>query len=295
MTSLPYPARMELARTPTPVHPLVRTSEALGVDLWVKRDDLTGAPLSGNKIRKLEFLMTDALTEAADVVITCGGAQSNHARATAVAAARCGIECHLLLRGTPPADGVPLTGNLLLDRIAGATITWVTPQEYANREALLARLVQRYAADDRRAYAIPEGGSDAMGAWGYARMVEELNDADEHFDCLIHAVGSGGTSAGLAAGRRLIGLDTRMVGIPVCDDAAFFRRRVDAIGAAMAERFQLPSLGDPPLSQELELLDGFVGRGYGLTRPEELADLIIHVSRWAAVIYSQYHLHFPSA
>jgi len=169
---------------------------------------------------------------------------------------------------------MPLVGNLLLDRIAGATITWVTPEEYADRDALMGRLVERYAADDRRAYAIPEGGSDAMGAWGYARMAEELNNADEHFDTLIHAVGSGGTSAGLAAGKRLLHMDTRMVGFPVCDDAAFFRGKVDAIGAAMAARWQLSELGDPALSQELELLDGFVGRGYGLTRPEELSDLI---------------------
>ena len=133
------PPRIDLARLPTPVQPLRRLGKELGVELYVKRDDLTGAALSGNKIRKLEFVMADALSLNADTVITCGGAQSNHCRATALAAATLGLGCRLLLRTPEPANPPPPEGNILLDRLAGAAIVWITPAEYKNRDVLMQR------------------------------------------------------------------------------------------------------------------------------------------------------------
>ena len=239
------------------------------MDLWVKRDDLTESAAGGNKIRKLEFLFADALAQGADTVITCGGAQSNHARATALLAARLGLRAHLVLRGAEPAAGAVPEGNLLLDRLAGAEVTWVTPEEYAERDALFADLTRSMRAQGRHPYAIVEGGSDEVGAWGYVRCAEEL--AAHGFDTVLHAVGSGGTSAGLVVGRRLAGLGARVVGVNVCDDAAFFQAKVAGIAGALADRFALDAARVAP--EEVEILDGFVGRGYALSRPEELASI----------------------
>jgi D-cysteine desulfhydrase len=129
-SKIAYPARIDLARLPTPVRLLKRFSERLGIELYVKRDDLTGMALSGNKVRKLEFALADALAQNADVVLTCGGAQSNHSRATAVAAAMLGLRCHLLLRTPDPSNPPGAEGNILLDRMAGAEIVWITREEY---------------------------------------------------------------------------------------------------------------------------------------------------------------------
>src|SRR5690606_28785035 len=139
----PYPARVSLARLPTPLMHLPRTSEILGVELHVKRDDLTGVELTGNKVRKLEFLLAEAQARGADTVITCGGAQSNHCRATAFAGARLGLRVVLILRAADPAHPPAVAGNLLLDRLAGAEIVWVTPDEYAHRHEIFEREAAR--------------------------------------------------------------------------------------------------------------------------------------------------------
>src|SRR5574341_394901 len=131
------PERVRLARLPTPVDPLPRLGERLGVELWCKRDDLTGAELSGNKVRKLEFLLHDALAIKARTVITCGGEQSNHARATALACARLGLRAILLLRTADPSRPPALEGNLVLDRLAGAEIRWITPEDYGRGDDLM--------------------------------------------------------------------------------------------------------------------------------------------------------------
>ena len=154
--SLSFPSQVNLAKLPTPVQPLRRLSEKYGVELYVKRDDLTGIALSGNKIRKLEFVLADALAQKADTVITCGGAQSNHCRATAIAAAMLGIKCRLLLRVPDPSNPPPPEGNVLLDRMAGAEIVWITPDEYKKRDELMAREAVSLRATGNIAYTIPE-------------------------------------------------------------------------------------------------------------------------------------------
>ena len=265
---IPYPPRLPLARVPTPLEPLRRASAALGVEILVKRDDLTGSVESGNKIRKLEVLCADAVARGADTLITCGGAQSNHARATALAAARLGMKARLFLRVPDPAAPPPVEANILLDRLAGAEITWISREQYRDRAAIMAAA----AAELRRPYVIPEGGSNALGAWGYVRAVEELaSDLAGRSATLVYAAGSGGTGAGLVAGVKLLGLDLRVVGVNVCDDRAYF---VAAIGAIVEELRRTWGLDFAfERERDVEILDGYVGRGYAESRPEELRDL----------------------
>src|SRR5210317_782205 len=223
--SLSFPPQINLAKLPTPVQPLRRLSEKYGVELYVKRDDQSGIALSGNKIRKLEFVLADALAQKADTMITCGDAQSNHCRATAIAAAMLGLNCRLLLRTPDPANPPPLEGNILLDRMAGADIVWVTPDEYKQRDELMAREAASLQASGRKAYTIPEGASNALGALGYIRAMEELvNDITNTLGggnrpcTIINAAGSGGTSAGLILGAKIFDVNARIAAVNVCDD-----------------------------------------------------------------------------
>lgn len=278
----PFPARIELGRTPTPLEPLKRIGERWGVELWVKRDDLTGAELSGNKVRKLEFLLADARARGADTVITCGGEQSNHCRATALAAARLGMRSRLLLRTADPASPPRAEANILLDRLAGAELVWITPDEYRRRGELLAREAARVEAAGGRPYVIPEGGSNALGAWGYIRAAEELaRDLEGRSATIVYAVGSGGTGAGLILGCKLYGVRARVVGVNVCDDRDYFVRTIGAICEEAIELFGLPVAFDR--ARDIEILDGYVGLGYARSRPEELS-LLRDVARREGLI-----------
>ena len=270
MSALPYPPRVELARLETPVVPLTRLSARVGVELLCKRDDLTGAALSGNKIRKLEFVLADARDRGHEMVITCGGEQSNHARATALAAARLGLGCHLLLRTPDPGAPPRATGNILLDRLAGASIRWISPDDYPRRDAIMEQEATRLAAEQGvRAYPIPEGASNALGSWGYIRCVEELaSQLGRRPATLVFAVGSGGTAAGLIAGCRLLDLPYRLVGVCVTDDRPTFQRRIGAILDQMAADHGV-DVRTPP--GQIEIWQDHVGRGYALSRDEELA------------------------
>lgn len=247
------PPRVSLARLPTPLEPLDRLSDHWGGPrIWVKRDDLTGSLLTGNKVRKLEFCLGEAVALGARRVATCGGLQSNHCRATAVACAQLGIACTLFLR----CEGAPgaADGNHLLDVLVGAEVRFVTPEEYRKLEP------------PRDAYWIPEGASNEVGMWGFLAACEELRE--RKFDALVHAVGSGGTTAGLVAGKVIHDVETPLIGVCVCDDAAFFYGKIEAILRAAAMRWpKLASL--PPVRSMVELVDGFVGHGYAQNRPEE--------------------------
>jgi D-cysteine desulfhydrase len=276
--TIPYPARIPLAQTPTPLERLERLSARAGVELYCKRDDLTGAALSGNKVRKLEFLLAEARAQGAETVITCGGAQSNHCRATAIAAARLGLRSVLLLRVPDPSQPPPLEANILLDRLVGAEIRWVSREQYARRATLLPQI----AAEIGRAYVIPEGGSNATGAWGYVRAVEELaQQLPRGPMTIVYAAGSGGTGAGLILGCRLAGLrEARVVGVNVCDDRDYFVRVISEIAEEARVRFRLDTAVAP---SEIEIIDGYVGRGYALSRPEELT-LLIDVARTEGIV-----------
>ena len=284
---IPYPPRLDLANTPTPLKPVKRLGEKLGVELYIKRDDLTGAGLSGNKIRKLEFVLADALDCGADTVLTCGGAQSNHARATAIAAAMLGLRCRLILRTPDPSNPPPLEGNILLDRLVGSEIFWITPEEYKRRDEIFEREAAALLKSGQNPYIIPEGASNALGAWGYIRATEELanelanlTDGTDRPTTIINATGSGGTSAGLILGTHMLGMNAQVVSINVCDDRDYFVQVIGDICENAISNYQL----DLPFSRErdIEIIDGYVGRGYALSRPEELA-LLRDVARTEGV------------
>ena len=277
------PPRLALAHLPTPLQPMERIGRELGVDLWVKRDDYTGAELSGNKVRKLEYALAEARARGADTVLTCGGVQSNHCRATALAAARLGLGCTLLLRTSNPANPPPLEANSLLDRLAGARIVWVSPEEYRGRDAVFARESEALRQAGRRPFVIPEGASDALGAWGYIRAMAELAEDIARLDeeaakttTVIHAMGSGGTGAGLVLGKLLLKLDLRVVSVNVCDDRDYFLRVCGGICRDAIARYGLDVAFDA--ERDLEIVDGYVGAGYALSHPEGLK-LIAHVCR----------------
>jgi D-cysteine desulfhydrase len=262
------PPRLALAQAPTPLHAAPVLSRRLGVELLWKRDDLTGSWLSGNKIRKLEFLLAEAEAEGADTIITCGGEQSNHCRATALAARARGMASYLLLRTEDPARPPAPEANILLDRLAGAEIRWVSHAEYQRRAELFVEVAVALRARGRKPYVVPEGGSNALGALGYIRCVEELAaQVGPGPLTLVYAAGSGGTGAGLLLGARLHRLDWRIVGVNVCDDRDYFVRVIGEICEDAIARFGLP-VGVP--RDEIEIADGYVGRGYARSRPEEL-------------------------
>ena len=267
------PSRLNLARLPTPVVPLDRLSKAWGGPrLWVKRDDLTGVELSGNKIRKLQYAVQEALDGECDTLVTCGGLQSNHCRATAALGAQLGLRVVLMLRGQSPQH---LEGNYLLDCLFGAQIRLVTPEQYAQRSQALANIANELTENGRRPYVIDEGCSTPIGCWGYAEAVQEIAQAEQDlgvsFDAIAHPVGSGGTTAGLELGIRLHDLRRRVVAIAVSDDAAHFRRIVHGLLAEVSGRWGLDLQIDP---DELEIIDDHVGDGYGQVRPEELRTLV---------------------
>lgn len=274
--SLTFPPQINLARLPTPLQPLRRLSEKFDVELYIKRDDLTGAALSGNKIRKLEFVLAEALAQKADTVVTCGGAQSNHCRATAIAAAMLGLNCRLLLRTPDPSNPPPPEGNILLDRMAGAEIVWITPDDYKKRDELMAQEAAVLQESGRKPYTIPEGASTALGALGYIRATEELvNDITNtlggaHQACtIINAAGSGGTSAGLILGAKIFDVNARIASVNVCDDRDYFVRAIGNICEEAIADYHLDL--DFARERDIEIIDAYVGRGYGLSQPDELA------------------------
>ena len=274
--SLSFPPQINLARLPTPMQPLRRLSEKLGVELYIKRDDLTGAALSGNKIRKLEFVLAEALDQKTDTVITCGGAQSNHCRATAIAAAMLGLNCRLLLRTPDPSNPPPPEGNILLDRMAGAEIVWITPDDYKKRDELMAQEAAALKESGKKPFTIPEGASTALGALGYVRATEELvNDITNtmggaHQPCtIISAAGSGGTSAGLILGAKIFDVNARVAGVNVCNDRDYFMREIGTICENAIADYNLDI--DFARQRDIEIIDGYVGRGYALSQPDELA------------------------
>jgi D-cysteine desulfhydrase len=272
------PHRVPLANQPTRGHWL-RYGDTLGTKVWLKRDDHTGSELMGNKVRKLEYLMAEALSQAATHVITCGGEQSNHARATAFAAAQLGMKSHLILRTDNPDAPPAATGNILLDRLVGADIQWISRSAWKGRNELLAAAAERIRATGGTPYIVPEGGSNALGSWGYIRAMRELADdlaeiaSPESPVTVVYACGSGGTGAGLVMGAKLFQLaerGIRVAGINVCDDRDYFLRGITAICNEAEARWQLDL---HITADDIDMIDGHVGAGYARSRPEELATI----------------------
>jgi D-cysteine desulfhydrase len=276
--------RLVLAHLPTPLVSPRRLGDRLGVDLWIKRDDATGGAEAGNKIRKLEYLLADAVARGADTVVTCGGLQSNHARATALCAAALGMRALLFLRTTDPdldtsrpsegdARRAGIDGNVLLDRMAGAEIRLITAAQYRARNALMDEAAAELADAGRRPYVIPEGGSNGLGALGYVEAMREVRRqldlglaGGAPFDVIIHACGSGGTAAGVALGAAKHAVAPEVRPMAVCDDAPTFEAIIARI--VSEARALDPELGPPA---KLLVDDRAKGPAYAVSTPEQRA------------------------
>jgi D-cysteine desulfhydrase len=268
--AIDLPPRRPLALLPTPLEPLDRLSTAWGGPrIWVKRDDLTGFELSGNKVRKLEFHFAAAEAAGADTIITCGAIQSNHSRATALAGARLGYRVILLLRhdGTSPPQ---LAGNYLLDVLAGADIRFITPRQWDDRDRLMAEAAAQERSRGHKAWVIPEGASDPLGMWGFVVAMRELADqlaAIQGRPAVIwHAASSGGTTAGIGWAADRLGLDLDIVACSIGDPASDVRSKVEAIWTQACQ-----STGASVPRPAIEYNDRHIGGGYGIVTTADLA------------------------
>ncbi|HPE68686.1 MAG TPA: D-cysteine desulfhydrase family protein [Thermotogota bacterium] len=261
--------KIPLMLGPTPVDFWQAFSHQVGVEVWAKRDDLTHFLASGNKIRKLEYLFAQAVQQECTFVITCGGIQSNHCRATAVIARNLGMQPVLFLRGTPPSKK-EVDGNLFLDTLCGAQIHWIDAEQYQRRDELMLQFADSLPPSEK-AYIIPEGGSNALGALGYVaaafELSQQVNLAD--FDALFLAIGSGGTLAGLAFGLALLRCNLPLFGINVTKTPhEQFTVRVEQILQQLPKHF--PGAELPTRPGNFEILDDFVGEGYAIPTPAGL-------------------------
>ena len=261
--------RLRITHGPTPLEPMPRLTEALGgPNLWIKRDDCTGLATGGNKTRKLEYLMAEALQLGADTVITQGATQSNHARQTVAIAAKLGMQSHILLedRTGYTFDDYKHSGNVFLDHLYGASVTEVPADTDMN--AAMARLADRLRAQGRKPYVIPGGGSNPVGALGYVTCALELMDQANQqglaIDSLVHATGSAGTQAGLVVGLYGARSQIPVLGIGVRAPRAAQEARVFELAGETAEL-----LGVPGAVQREDVVANcdYVGPGYGLPTP----------------------------
>ncbi|KAF8014581.1 hypothetical protein BT93_H0414 [Corymbia citriodora subsp. variegata] len=268
----PIPSHVfSLGHLPSPIHRWNLPNLPKGTEVWLKRDDLSGMQLSGNKVRKLEFLLADAVAQGADCIITIGGIQSNHCRATAVAAKYLNLNCHVILRTSKAlVDKDPgLTGNLLVERLVGAHVQLISKEEYAKLGSvtLTELLKEKLLKEGRKPYVIPVGGSNSLGTWGYIEAVREIEQqvhnagARVKFDDIVVACGSGGTIAGLSLGSWLSAMKTKVHAFSVCDDPDYFYDFVQVL---------LDGLQAGVLSRDIVDIHNAKGLGYAMSTAEEL-------------------------
>ena len=265
------PPRLPLALAPTPIMKLERLSRRLGVELFVKRDDLTGLLESGNKVRKLEFLVGEALERGADTLVTCGTLQSNCCRAVAAVAARLGLNAVLAVKGGRPAA---YDGNLLLDRLLGAAVRYLSDAEWARVDEVLEEIAGALRAQGHRPYVIPESGSNEVGALGYLECAVELAGQIGHgaprFDTVAISVYSGGSQGGMLMGKQLAGLPSEIVGIPIAWSADRVRDHVERTMAQAIRRFGFAI----EVPKSIHLLDGYQGVGRAAVGDAELVTVV---------------------
>ena len=224
--------RLHFAHLPTPIEELPRlTAQLNGPRLLVKRDDQTGLAFGGNKTRKLEFLVAEALAQGAKTLITGGALQSNHCRQTAAAAARFGLDCVLVLNGELPDQP---SANLLLDQLFGAEL--VTIPDRALRDQTLQQTFDNAVAEGRKPYLVTYGGSSATGALGYAVAMKEFMDQNIHVDWIVFGTSSGGTHAGLVLGQRVFGYPGKVLGISIDEPEDWLKTRVSTLAAEASEK-----------------------------------------------------------
>lgn len=252
--------RIPLSLIPTPCHRLNHISDTFGVEVFCKRDDLTGFGFGGNKSRKLEFLVAEALEHDCDTIVTCGGIQSNFCRITAAAGAYADLTVHLLLGGKNPGKS---TGNLILNEILGAKLHFVESDEWLAWENETLRIAQELESQGHKVFPIPIGGSVPVGALAYIMAFLEILDDQERmgisFDHIVHASGSAGTQAGLVAGKSLTGWQGKIFGISVGMDRESLEKKVATLANQTAHL--MGGSADP---EGVLVDDTYIGEGYAI-------------------------------
>ena len=256
--------RVSLTHAPTPLEEMPRLTKSLGGPrLLIKRDDCTGLAFGGNKTRKLEFLVGDALAQGADTVITAGAVQSNHCRQTAAAAAKLGLRCILVLT---PSREKAYTGNILLDEMLKADVRLVDGGE--DVQPTFERVIEEVRDAGGNPYLIPIGGSNSIGAMGYVSLVEEMlyqaNQRGTVIDYIVSATGSGGTQSGLIVGSLALNTGIRVIGIGVSRSKEESYARISRIAAETVERLGIQC---SIASDDIEVHDEYIGEGYGAVTP----------------------------
>lgn len=262
--------KLRLGNFPTRIERLEKFSTIVKEHVYIKRDDQTGTEFSGNKIRKLEYSINEAINNDCDTLITCGGIQSNHARATAAAGIKLGLKSVLVLRSDEKPE---LEGNYLIDKIMGADIRIISSEDYRERrQEIMENILKELEAKGRKGYIIPEGASNGIGTFGYLACFNEILEQEkEHgivFDTIVTAIGSGGTFAGLYLGNKLTNSGKKIVGINVCDTAEYFKERVSEILKEV--KTYIPDTEFEISKDDMCIIDGYVGDGYAVSRTEEL-------------------------
>ena len=280
-----YP-RVSLAHLPTPFEYLPRLTEYLnGPNIYVKRDDCTGLGTGGNKTRKLEFLIADAIEKKADVIITQGAVQSNHARQTAAAAAKVGMRCELVFekRVTDASSAYMESGNVFLDKLFGANIQEVESGSDMNKE--MENISSALREEGMNPYIIPGGGSNSIGALGYVDCVFELigqaNTMNVVIDTIIHATGSAGTQAGIVVGAKALNSKIPVLGIGVNADKEKQEEKVYQLACELSDFMGLPGLVE---RNDIVANCDYVGDGYGIPT-DEMNEAILLLARQEGLLF----------
>ncbi len=285
LSELKLPEFLPLSFRNTPIEKLEKLSNEIGKNIYIKRDDLTGIELSGNKVRKLEYTLKEAIDQGAQMIITCGAVQSNHARATVVACRKLGLDVHLILRGSMPEK---MTGNILIDQIMDAKITYVTAAEFSNHLMIMENLRLEYENNGVKAYVIPVGASNGIGNFGYFNAYKEIlsqeKEMDVTFGAIACTVGSGGTYSGLCLANTFDHYRKKILGYSVGGSSYHFIMQSEAImkesynilkkkGNIIESRNPYPHL----------ISDDYQGEGYAITCEAHI-DFIKWIARLEGII-----------
>ncbi|XP_020893648.1 putative D-cysteine desulfhydrase 1, mitochondrial [Exaiptasia diaphana] len=269
---------VKLCQRNTPIRDWTLPGLPSGFSLSIKRDDMTGSTLSGNKVRKLEFLLADALVKGSDCVLTCGGIQSNHCRATAVAARELGLDCYLFLRHKEENTNIGCSGNLLLNHLMGAKIFLVPNERYTSGlKPRMEIIAEKLREKGRVPYIVPLGGSNPLGLYGYISAFQELIEQKvlENFDDIVLCIGSAGSAAGIAIGNYLTGSKVKCHAVCASDNAKNFYEHINE---------ELDAIGmDVKAEDIIDIVDGYKGKGYGISTKEEL-ELIVRISSLTGIV-----------
>jgi D-cysteine desulfhydrase len=248
------PQKIILAQIPTPLQKISFQNK----NFYIKRDDLTGVELTGNKVRKLEYLLYQAKKEKTDYIFTCGGIQSNHARATAIAAARLGFKSRLFLWGKESKNA---DGNLFMDKFVGAEIEFLNKKLYAKVNDIMFEERKKLLKNGKNVFVLPEGGSTVLGIWGYIKFIEELNKQInlKKVSGIVAASGSGGTAAGLLVGSSMLNLDLKIYAVNVFYSPEELRKKILFLAKSNILEF---GLNCELMENNLHVIDGYSKEGY---------------------------------